>query len=214
LQEFYISKSEIEQGQQESALGEVHNFQTPDFRFGPQNFDNASTTVTKRTPVSNRTTDSRKTAVRQTLARERDRRADRMISLAELTQLKRLSRSNHSPFHDVNGDAVRCEMLPPNFRIIVLRLVFRYTCCMSKSPQKPPTSVRPRLRVLCGDDIALGPGKAELLEAIDQTGSLAAAAKRLGMSYMRAWSLLQTMNHCFKSPVVKAARRFEPRGTE
>jgi molybdate transport system regulatory protein len=65
---------------------------------------------------------------------------------------------------------------------------------------------RPRFRVLHGDQIALGPGKADLLAAIESAGTLAEAAKLLGMSYMRAWKLLQTMNTCFKEPLVSTAR--------
>lgn len=64
----------------------------------------------------------------------------------------------------------------------------------------------PRLRVLSGKKIAFGPGKAELLASVADTGSIGDAAKRMGMSYMRAWSLIQTMNGCFKEPVVDAAR--------
>ena len=67
-----------------------------------------------------------------------------------------------------------------------------------------PTTVNFRLRVTRGDDIAIGPGKIDLLEAIDRTGSITAAAKALGMSYRRAWLLVDTMNRCFKSPVVAA----------
>jgi molybdate transport system regulatory protein len=62
-----------------------------------------------------------------------------------------------------------------------------------------------RLRILVGDDIAIGPGKVDLLEAIGKTGSITAAAKALGMSYRRAWLLVDTMNRCFASPVVSAA---------
>jgi len=61
-----------------------------------------------------------------------------------------------------------------------------------------------RLRVLRGEDIAVGPGKVDLLEAIERTGSITAAAKSLGMSYRRAWLLIDTMNRCFKRPVVDA----------
>ena len=61
-----------------------------------------------------------------------------------------------------------------------------------------------RLRITKGDDIAVGPGKVDLLEAIAATGSITAAAKRLGMSYRRAWLLVDTMNRCFRSPVVEA----------
>jgi molybdate transport system regulatory protein len=64
--------------------------------------------------------------------------------------------------------------------------------------------VKFRLRVTRGDDIAVGPGKIDLLEAIHRTGSITAAAKELGMSYRRAWLLVDTMNRCFKSPVVEA----------
>ena len=64
--------------------------------------------------------------------------------------------------------------------------------------------VKFRLRVTRGDDIAVGPGKVDLLEAIAKTGSITAAAKALGMSYRRAWLLVDTMNRCFKSPVVDA----------
>ncbi|MFO1315524.1 MAG: LysR family transcriptional regulator [Burkholderiales bacterium] len=61
-----------------------------------------------------------------------------------------------------------------------------------------------RLRITKGSDIAVGPGKIDLLEAIAATGSITAAAKRLGMSYRRAWLLVDTMNRCFRSPVVAA----------
>jgi molybdate transport system regulatory protein len=64
--------------------------------------------------------------------------------------------------------------------------------------------VKFRLRVTRGDDIAVGPGKIDLLEAIDRTGSITSAAKELGMSYRRAWLLVDTMNRCFKLPVVEA----------
>lgn len=68
------------------------------------------------------------------------------------------------------------------------------------------SSLFPRWRIVSGKDIAFGPGKAELLALVAATGSIGKAAKRMGMSYMRAWSLIQTMNACFKQPVVKAAR--------
>ena len=67
--------------------------------------------------------------------------------------------------------------------------------------------VRPRIRVVVdGDTIALGPGKADLLDAIASTGSIRAAAEQLGMSYMRAWSLVKTMNAVFRSPLVEKVR--------
>jgi molybdate transport system regulatory protein len=62
-----------------------------------------------------------------------------------------------------------------------------------------------KLRVMFGPEIAMGPGKAELLEAIGDTGSISASAKRLAMSYRRAWLLVDTMNRCFREPVVASA---------
>jgi molybdate transport system regulatory protein len=61
-----------------------------------------------------------------------------------------------------------------------------------------------RLRIRRGNDIAVGPGKIDLLEAIDTAGSITAAARSLGMSYRRAWLLVDTMNRCFRTPVVEA----------
>lgn len=74
-------------------------------------------------------------------------------------------------------------------------------------------TLRPRLRVLHGDVIALGPGKVDLLEALDRAGTLAEAAKQLGLSYMRAWTLMQTMNACFREPLVQTARGGTGRGS-
>jgi len=76
-------------------------------------------------------------------------------------------------------------------------------CAMSSKRSKP--EVRFRLRITKGEAIAIGPGKTDLLEAIAQTGSLTSAAKSLGMSYRRAWLLVDTMNQCFREPVVKTA---------
>ena len=61
-----------------------------------------------------------------------------------------------------------------------------------------------RLRITQGAAIAVGPGKIDLLEAIADTGSITAAAKRLEMSYRRAWLLLDTMNRCFDEPLAEA----------
>lgn len=61
-----------------------------------------------------------------------------------------------------------------------------------------------RLRISRGADIAVGPGKIDLLEAIDATGSITAAARSLGMSYRRAWLLVDTMNRCFRTALVEA----------
>jgi molybdate transport system regulatory protein len=74
-----------------------------------------------------------------------------------------------------------------------------------KSSVKTPL-LMPRFRVVCGKNIALGPGKKELLELLLKTGSLNETARRLNMSYMRAWTLVNTMNKCFREPLVIAER--------
>lgn len=77
---------------------------------------------------------------------------------------------------------------------------------MKKSARRRQApSSGPRLRVMLGPVISIGPGKADLLEAIIAHGSISAAAKSLGMSYRRAWTLVDTMNRCFRDPLVWAA---------
>ena len=61
----------------------------------------------------------------------------------------------------------------------------------------PPVPA-PRLRILLGREIAIGPGKAELLRLIEEMGSISAAAREMGMSYRRAWTLVETMNGAFR----------------
>ncbi|CAN5214173.1 hypothetical protein BH10PSE13_BH10PSE13_16990 [soil metagenome] len=62
-----------------------------------------------------------------------------------------------------------------------------------------------RARLYCGDEIAMGPGKADLLEAIDGQGSISGAGRAMGMSYRRTWMLVDTMNRCWKVPLVETA---------
>jgi molybdate transport system regulatory protein len=62
---------------------------------------------------------------------------------------------------------------------------------------------KPQIRIMFRKAIAMGPGKADLLKAIDASGSISAAARSLGMSYRRAWLLVDTMNQSFKAPVVE-----------
>ncbi|MDC1311748.1 winged helix-turn-helix domain-containing protein [Burkholderiales bacterium] len=64
-------------------------------------------------------------------------------------------------------------------------------------------SLQPQLKVSFRKSIAMGPGKAALLDTISKTGSISAAARELGMSYRRAWVLVDTMNNCFVSPLVE-----------
>lgn len=56
------------------------------------------------------------------------------------------------------------------------------------------------------EEVALGPGKAELLRRVKESGSISGAARQMQMSYMRAWELIQTMNECFREPVVTTER--------
>ena len=63
-----------------------------------------------------------------------------------------------------------------------------------------------RVRVHLGPELMLGPGKAELLEGIAATGSIAEAGRRMGMSYQRAWSLVKTLNAGFAEPLVERQR--------
>ena len=63
-----------------------------------------------------------------------------------------------------------------------------------------------RFRVVLRPGVALGPGKADLLQAIRETQSLTAAASRFGMSYKRCWSLVREMNASFRKPLVETEK--------
>lgn len=67
------------------------------------------------------------------------------------------------------------------------------------------TNIELRVRVRHGDLVAMGPGKADLLDAIASTGSISAAGRAMGMSYRRAWQLVDIMNRCFGEPLVRSA---------
>ena len=60
------------------------------------------------------------------------------------------------------------------------------------------------LRIDFGGERAIGPGKIKLLELIDSCGSISAAGRQMGMSYRRAWLLVDDLNHCFRESVVAA----------
>ena len=62
-----------------------------------------------------------------------------------------------------------------------------------------------KAQLLCGDTIAMGPGKADLLEAVRATGSISAAGRALGFSYRRTWLLVDTMNRAWREPLVATA---------
>ena len=61
------------------------------------------------------------------------------------------------------------------------------------------------LRVLSRSRPAIGPGKAELLDHIAATGSISAAAREMGMSYRRAWKLVEALNEDFSGPLVETS---------
>ena len=69
--------------------------------------------------------------------------------------------------------------------------------------KQPPLEVR--LRIDFAPAGSIGPGKIDLLEAIDRSGSLSQAARDLGMSYRRAWGLLDDLNHSLREPVASAS---------
>lgn len=69
-----------------------------------------------------------------------------------------------------------------------------------------------RLRIVLEPNIAIGPGKADILEGIKETGSIAATGRRMGMSYKRAWLMVETMNACFATPLVATRRGGRARG--
>jgi molybdate transport system regulatory protein len=61
-----------------------------------------------------------------------------------------------------------------------------------------------KAQLLCGDELAMGPGKADLLDAIHAEGSISGAGRKLGMSYRRTWLLVDAMNRCWSEPLVEA----------
>ncbi|HXF54138.1 MAG TPA: LysR family transcriptional regulator [Hyphomicrobiaceae bacterium] len=67
-------------------------------------------------------------------------------------------------------------------------------------------TVGARLRIVIAPGIAIGPGKAALLEGIKETGSISAAARRMDMSYKRAWYLVETLNGHFGRPLVVSVK--------
>ena len=61
---------------------------------------------------------------------------------------------------------------------------------------------RVTLRIEFGPDCAIGPGKVRLLELVGELGSISAAGRSMGMSYRRAWLLIDSLNRSFKLPAV------------
>ena len=69
-----------------------------------------------------------------------------------------------------------------------------------------PTIGLSHLRITLSESFYIGPGRADLMELIAETGSISDAAKRMGMSYKRAWGLVQALNEGFGAPLVEASR--------
>ncbi len=63
-------------------------------------------------------------------------------------------------------------------------------------------ALKVKVQIFCGDEIAMGPGKADLLDAIRLHGSISAAGRALGMSYRRTWLLVDAMNRCWRDRLV------------
>jgi molybdate transport system regulatory protein len=66
----------------------------------------------------------------------------------------------------------------------------------------PALTLKISIRLYCGAEIAMGPGKADLLDAIIAHGSISAAGRAMDMSYRRAWLLVDMMNRCWAEPLV------------
>ncbi len=67
----------------------------------------------------------------------------------------------------------------------------------------PPPEPRLRLRIEFDGEHTLGPGKVQLLQAVDERGSISAAARSMGMSYRHAWEMLDDVNRCFGGRVLE-----------
>ena len=64
-------------------------------------------------------------------------------------------------------------------------------------------ALRLKLQLVCGEAYAMGPGKADILDAIAREGSISAAGRALSMSYRRTWLLVDEMNRCFRARLVE-----------
>jgi molybdate transport system regulatory protein len=70
-------------------------------------------------------------------------------------------------------------------------------------PSVGPLKVK--IQLYTAGERAMGPGRADVLAAIDKEGSISAAGRSLGMSYRFTWSLVDSMNRCFRDKLVEAA---------
>jgi molybdate transport system regulatory protein len=77
---------------------------------------------------------------------------------------------------------------------------------MAEPASMTPAAPRLSIRIVFGEEAMIGPGKADLLERIRETGSIAAAGRGMSMSYKRAWMLVEEMNRAFRDPLVDSVR--------
>ncbi|SHE83719.1 winged helix-turn-helix domain-containing protein [Acidocella aminolytica] len=77
--------------------------------------------------------------------------------------------------------------------------------CLNETMAEDQT-LKLRLRLNSAQGVVMGPGRAELLASIAETGSIAAAGRRMGMSYKRAWNLVESLNNSFTAPLVETAK--------
>jgi molybdate transport system regulatory protein len=82
----------------------------------------------------------------------------------------------------------------------------------ANKPEMPPPRPTVRIRIVVAPGAAIGPGKADLLAGIETHGSIAAAGRAMGMSYQRAWSLIDELNRMFGKPLVSVSRGGSTRG--
>lgn len=78
--------------------------------------------------------------------------------------------------------------------------------------RRPPAPGLSHLRIALSEDFYVGPGRADLMELIENTGSISEAARRMTMSYKRAWTLVQALNEGFGAPLVETARGGKEQG--
>ena len=75
-----------------------------------------------------------------------------------------------------------------------------------------PLTVEAKIRMNSGRRFAFGPGKAELLDRIEATGSISEAAKTMEMSYLRAWKIVKSLDTGFTEPLVLKSRGGKSKG--
>ena len=68
-----------------------------------------------------------------------------------------------------------------------------------------PDKLGLHLRVVLPGGVVIGPGRADLLQAVREHGSISAAGRAIGMSYKRAWELIEAVNACFQAPLIEAS---------